>query len=169
MVLTRERLGTHCHIVHYKYLFHAVFQDRLTDYYAIIIIIIIITFIAVPITAVLLHRKFASSGTFRDSCGVHDSLYERHLICVHAVLQLLFSYKYNLIFIVVLPCILISSKLLCQKTHSLLKHKMLQLTLKIFLYMASTCFGPFGPSSGSIRRNFAKVTVFVELLVKIHR
>jgi hypothetical protein len=35
--------------------------------------------------------------------------------------------------------------------------------------MAPTCFGPFGPSSGSIRRNFAKVTVFVGLLVKIHR
>jgi hypothetical protein len=57
----------------------------------------------------------------------------------------------------------------CKQMHSLLKHKMLQLTLKIPLYMASTCFGPFGPSSGSIRRNLAKVTVFVELLVKIHR
>jgi hypothetical protein len=55
------------------------------------------------------------------------------------------------------------------KKHSLLKHKMLQLTLKISLYMAATCFGPFGPSSGSICRNLAKVTVFVELLVKIHR
>jgi hypothetical protein len=32
--------------------------------------------------------------------------------------------------------------------------------------MAPTCFGPFGPSSGNIRRNLAKVTVFVELLVK---
>jgi hypothetical protein len=53
--------------------------------------------------------------------------------------------------------------------RSLLKHKMLQLTLKISLYMAPTCFGPFGPSSGSIRRNLAKVTVLVELLVKIHR
>jgi hypothetical protein len=53
--------------------------------------------------------------------------------------------------------------------HSLLKHKMLQLTLKISLYMAPTCFGPFGPSSRSKRRNLAKVTVFVELLVKIHR
>jgi hypothetical protein len=50
--------------------------------------------------------------------------------------------------------------------HSLLKHKMPQLTLKISLYMAPTCFGPFGPSSGSIRRKLAKVTVFVELLVK---
>jgi hypothetical protein len=61
------------------------------------------------------------------------------------------------------------SKLLCQQMHSLLKHKMLQLTLQISLYMAPTCFGPFGPSSGSIRRNLAKVTVFVGLLVKIHR
>jgi hypothetical protein len=53
--------------------------------------------------------------------------------------------------------------------HSLLKHQMLQLTLKISLYMAPIHFGPFGPSSGSIRRNLAKVTVLVELLVKIHR
>jgi hypothetical protein len=34
--------------------------------------------------------------------------------------------------------------------HSLLKHKMLQLTLKIPLYMAPTCFGPFRPSSGTV-------------------
>jgi hypothetical protein len=52
--------------------------------------------------------------------------------------------------------------------HSLLKHKMLQLTLKTSLYMAPTCFGAFGPSSGGTRRNLAKVTVFVELLAKIH-
>jgi hypothetical protein len=52
--------------------------------------------------------------------------------------------------------------------HSLIKHKMLQLTLKISLYMAPTCVGPFGPSSGGIRQNPAKVTVFVDLLVKIH-
>jgi hypothetical protein len=50
--------------------------------------------------------------------------------------------------------------------HSLLKHKMLQLTLKISLYMAPTCFGPFGPSSGSIRQNVTKVTVFVEIISK---
>jgi hypothetical protein len=50
--------------------------------------------------------------------------------------------------------------------HYLLKHKMLQPTLKISLYMAPTYFGPFGPSSGSIRRNLAKVTVFVEILKK---
>jgi hypothetical protein len=55
------------------------------------------------------------------------------------------------------------------KMHSLLKHKMLQFTLKISLCMAPTCFGPFGPSSGSIGWNLAKVTVFVELLVKTHR
>jgi hypothetical protein len=70
------------------------------------------------------------------------------------------------ILIVVLPCILISSKLLCQQMHSLLKHKILQLTLKISLYMAPTCFGPFGPSSGSILRNLAKVTAFVEIISK---
>jgi hypothetical protein len=49
---------------------------------------------------------------------------------------------------------------------SLLKHKMLLLTLKISLYMAPTCFGPYGPSSGSIQRNLAKVTVFVEIISK---
>jgi hypothetical protein len=32
--------------------------------------------------------------------------------------------------------------------------------------MAVTCFGPFGPSSGNIRRNLAKVTVFVEIISK---
>jgi hypothetical protein len=30
--------------------------------------------------------------------------------------------------------------------------------------MAPTCFGPFGPSSGSIKRNLAKVTAFVEII-----
>jgi hypothetical protein len=57
-------------------------------------------------------------------------------------------------------------KAFCQQMHSLLKHKMLQLTLKISLYMAATCFGTFGPSSASIRRNLAKVTVFVEIISK---
>jgi hypothetical protein len=57
----------------------------------------------------------------------------------------------------------LSSKLFCQQMHSLLKHKMPQLTLKISLSMAPTCFGPFGPSSGSIRQNRAEVTVFVEI------
>ena len=30
----------------------------------------------------------------------------------------------------------------CQQMHCLLKHKMLQFSLKISLYMAATCFGP---------------------------
>jgi hypothetical protein len=58
------------------------------------------------------------------------------------------------------------SKHFCKQMHSLLKHKMLQLTLKISLYMAPTCFGTFEPSSGSIRRNLAKVTAFVEIISK---
>ena len=41
----------------------------------------------------------------------------------------------------------------------LLKHKMLQFVFKISTYVAPICFGPFGPSSGSIRWNLAKVTV----------
>jgi hypothetical protein len=77
-----------------------------------------------------------------------------------------FGIQQELVLIVVLPCILISSKLVCQQMHSLLKHKMLQLTLKISLCMAPTCFSPFGPSPGSIRRNLAKVTVFVEIISK---
>jgi hypothetical protein len=32
--------------------------------------------------------------------------------------------------------------------------------------MAPACFGPLGPSSGNIRRNLAKVTVFVEIISK---
>jgi hypothetical protein len=32
--------------------------------------------------------------------------------------------------------------------------------------MAPTCFGPLVPSSWSIRRNLAKVTVFVEIISK---
>jgi hypothetical protein len=87
----------------------------------------------------------------------------------HGVVTYLNFSNYLKRFLIVLPCILISSKLFYQQMHSLLKHKMLQLTLKISLYMAPTCFGPFGPSSGNIRRNLAKVTVFVGLLVKIHR
>jgi hypothetical protein len=90
-------------------------------------------------------------------CGTTDCYIETRLSDTNYV-----------ILIVVLPCILIISKLFCQQMHSLLKHKMLQLTFKISLYMAPICFGPFGPSSGSIRRNLAKVTVFVGLLVKIH-
>jgi hypothetical protein len=70
------------------------------------------------------------------------------------------------ILIVVVPCILISSKRFYQQMHSLLKHKMLQLTLKISLYMTPTCFGPLRPLSGSTRRNVAKVTVFVEIISK---
>jgi hypothetical protein len=55
--------------------------------------------------------------------------------------------------------------LFCQQMHSLLKRtcKMLQLALKISYYVAPTCFGPVGPSSGSLRRNLAKFTVFVEI------
>jgi hypothetical protein len=54
------------------------------------------TFIAVSGKAAFSHREFTSSGTFRHSCGVHDSSYETHFICVNAVHQLIFSYKYNL-------------------------------------------------------------------------
>ena len=35
---------------------------------------------------------------------------------------------------------------------------------KMSLYMAPTCFGPSAPSSGSMQRNLAKVTVTVEII-----
>ena len=35
---------------------------------------------------------------------------------------------------------------------------MLKFVFKISPYMAPTCFGQFGPSSGSLRWNLAKVT-----------
>jgi hypothetical protein len=70
------------------------------------------------------------------------------------------------VILIVLLCILISSKLFLPTNALFIKHKMLQLTLKISLYMAPRCFGPFGPSSGSIRWNLAKVTVFVEIISK---
>jgi hypothetical protein len=62
--------------------------------------------------------------------------------------------------------IIIFSKPFCQEMHPLLKHKMSQFTLKMSLYMAPTCFGPFGPSSRSVWRNLAKVRVFVEIISK---
>jgi hypothetical protein len=83
----------------------------------------------------------------------------RHKICKLIQNIIWYFCIFTNVFIVVLPCILISSKFLCQQMHSLLKHKMLQLTLKISLYMPPTCFGPLGPSSGSIRRNFAEVSL----------
>jgi hypothetical protein len=49
--------------------------------------------------------------------------------------------------------------------HYLLKHKTLQFVFK-YLFMAPTCFGPFGPSSGSIRWNLAKVTVSLKYQLK---
>jgi hypothetical protein len=72
-------------------------------------------------------------------------------------------------FVVVTPCILVSSKLLCQKMHSLLKYKMLQLTLKISLYMGSYMFRSVRTIIRELMPDLAKVTVSVELSVKIHR
>ena len=44
--------------------------------------------------------------------------------------------------IVVLPCILISTNPFFPTNALFIKHKMLQFVLKIYLYMAPTCFGP---------------------------
>jgi hypothetical protein len=49
---------------------------------------------------------------------------------------------------------------LVQQMHYLLKHKILQFVFKCLNvhFSAPKCFGPLGPSSGSIHQNFAKVT-----------
>jgi hypothetical protein len=60
-----------------------------------------------------------------------------------------------------------NSKFLCQQMHSLLKHKMLQLTLKISLYMGSYMFRSVRTIIRERTPDLAKVTVLVELLVKI--
>jgi hypothetical protein len=72
-----------------------------------------------------------------------------------------------MILIVVLPRILISIKLFFQQMHYLLKYKMLQFVFKS-LYRAPPCFGPSGPSSGSIRVhwNLTKVTVSLKHQLK---
>jgi hypothetical protein len=49
------------------------------------------------------------------------------------------------------------SKLLCQQMHSLLKHKMLQLALKISLDMAPTCFGPLEHHQGAYTGTLLKL------------
>jgi hypothetical protein len=64
---------------------------------------------------------------------------------------------------------IMNSKLLWQQMHSLLKHKMLQLTLKISLYMGSYMFRSTRTIIMEHTPDLAKVTVFVVLLVKIHR
>jgi hypothetical protein len=55
--------------------------------------------------------------------------------------------------------------------HYLLKHKILQFVFECLNvhFLAPTCFGPLGPSSGSINQNLAKVTkitVFLKISVK---
>jgi hypothetical protein len=42
--------------------------------------------------------------------------------------------------------------------HYLLKRKILQYVFMYFFYIAPTCFGPIGPSSGSTYQNLVKVT-----------
>jgi hypothetical protein len=51
-----------------------------------------------------------------------------------------------------------SENYLHQRMHYLLKHKTLQFVFKYFFYIAPTCFGPIGPSSGNTYQNLAKVT-----------
>jgi hypothetical protein len=79
---------------------------------------------------------------------------------------MIYTYKFLLL---LYRAFLVSSKLLSQQMHSLLKHKMLQLTLKISLYIGSYMFRSFRTIIREHMPDLVKVTVFVELLVKIHR
>jgi hypothetical protein len=62
---------------------------------------------------------------------------------------------------------------LVQQMHYLLKYKILQFVFKCLNvhFAAPTCFGPLGPSSGSIHRNLAKVIKlqFFKISVKTPR
>jgi hypothetical protein len=58
------------------------------------------------------------------------------------------------------------SKLLCQQMHSSLKHKMLQRTLKISLYMGSYKFRSVRTIIREHMPDLAKVPVFVEIISK---
>jgi hypothetical protein len=42
--------------------------------------------------------------------------------------------------------------------HYLLKREILQFVFRYFFYIAPTCFGPTGPSSGGAYQNLAEVT-----------
>jgi hypothetical protein len=68
-----------------------------------------------------------------------------------------------MILIVVLPCILISMNFFVQQMHYLLKQKILQFVFKCLNvhFSAPSCFGPPGPSLGSIIRTLLK-------LLKLH-
>jgi hypothetical protein len=95
----------------------------------------------------------------RFKCGIERST-------VHKILHI---NTVDLFSLLLYRAFLISSKFLCQQMHSLLKHKMLQLTLKISLYMGSYMFRSARTIIREIMPYLAKVTVSVELSVKIHR
>jgi hypothetical protein len=53
------------------------------------------------------------------------------------------------VLIVVFPCMLIITQLLFQQNALVYyKQKLLQFVLCVFVFLASTCFSPRGPSSG---------------------
>jgi hypothetical protein len=58
-------------------------------------------------------------------------------------------WKYVPVFFIVTPCILITLKFLRPTNALIYTYKMLKHTVKISR-AAPTCFGPFGPSSGSL-------------------
>jgi hypothetical protein len=51
--------------------------------------------------------------------------------------------------------------------HYLLKHKILQFVFKYFFYIAPTCFGHLGPSSGGTYQNLAKVTKITKITLSL--
>ena len=78
------------------------------------------------------------------------------------------SELWNLTLIVVLPCILISTKLFYQQMHLLLKHKMLQIIFKIsFLLWFLHVSVPSDHHQGAYDGTLPKL-VSLKSLVKIH-
>ena len=103
-----------------------------------------------------------------------------HSIGLHSTLSLYLSLSLShahththtntrIILIVVLPCILISTKLFCQQMHLLLKHKMLQLIFKIsFLIWLLHVSVPLDHHQGAHDGTLPKL-VSLKSLVKAHR
>ena len=97
---------------------------------------------------------------------------EPHRIMCNINLSTLLTLGYTLLYvtlIVVLPCILISTKLFCQQMHLLLKHKMLQFIFKIsFLIWLLHVSGSSDHHQGAYNGTLLKL-VSLKSLVKTHR
>jgi hypothetical protein len=102
-------------------------------------------------------REIWSQSTFLSDCQISKGIYcqtfkhDYNLNCCFSV----YFDKYEI--------------LSFQQIHNLLKHKMLQFLFKCLSYIAPTCFGPHGPSSGSTYQNLTTVIISLKLSVKVLR